>query len=145
MKKSSSPGCRHTAIGPACRRAWLAAQVERDAGGAWLYAADRDSRLAVESKAAHRLFSLLPGNQKEEYLNFWIEFEDRSSDEAKFAAVIDGIQPLLNHVITGNADDGVIPAEEVRSKKEYIKKFAPILRGLVEAVIDESEGIGLYD
>lgn len=119
--------------------------VEIDAGDTWLYAADQDSRLAEESKAAHRLFSLLPANQEEEYPNLWIEFENRASEEAKFAAVIDGIQPLLNHVITGNADDGVIPVEEVRNKKRYIKEFAPKLWGLVEELINESESLGLYD
>jgi len=119
--------------------------VEIDARDTWLYDENQDSRLAEESKAAHRLFSLLPANQKEEYLNLWIEFEDRASEEAKFAAVLDGIQPLLNHVITGNADYGVIPAEEVRSKKETIKNFAPKLWGLVEELINESESIGLYD
>jgi len=119
--------------------------VEIDAGDTWLYDENQDSKLHTETKAANRIFSLLPENQGEEYLSLWLEFESQSSEEAKFASVIDGIQPLLNHLITGNANDGVIPAERVRSKKEYIRKYAPKLWNLVEGLINESKNQGLYE
>lgn len=118
--------------------------VEIDAGDTWLYNPNQDSKLADEATAANRLFSLLPNEQKREYLGLWKEFENRSTEEAKFAAVIDGIQPLLNHIVTGNISDGIIPTEKVRAKKEYIKEFAPNLWSLVEELIGESEAIGLY-
>ncbi len=119
--------------------------VEIDAGDTWLYDENQDLKLDAETKAANRLFSLLPENQKEEYINLWSEFENRSTEEAKFASVIDGIQPLLNHLITGDPNDGVIPVEKVRSKKEYIRDFAPKLWNFVEDLINESERLGLYD
>ena len=86
--------------------------VEIDAGDTWLYDENQDLKLDAETKAANRLFSLLPEKQKEEYINLWGEFENRSTEEAKFASVIDGIQPLLNHLITGDPNDGVIPVEK---------------------------------
>jgi len=119
--------------------------VEIDAGDTWLYEENQDSKMDDETKAANRLFSLLPENQKQEYLSLWNEFETRSTEEAKFASVIDGIQPLLNHLVTGSANDGVIPAEKVRNKKKYIKDFAPSLWHLVEELIVESEAKGLYE
>ena len=119
--------------------------VEIDAGDTSIYAPDQESKLADETRAAERIFALLPGKQGEEYLNLWLEFESRSTEEAKFAAVIDGIQPLLNHVITGDPGDGVISAQQVRRKKCYIKQFAPKLWDLVEELISESERLGLYD
>ncbi len=119
--------------------------VEIDAGDTWLYDENQDSKLHAETKAANRLFSLLPKNQEEEYLCLWHEFENRSSEEAKFASAIDGIQPLLNHLVTGNASDGVILAEKVRSKKEYIEGYAPKLWSLVEELINDGRNQGLYE
>jgi putative hydrolase of HD superfamily len=119
--------------------------VEIDAGDTWLYEENQESKLEAETKAAGRLFSLLPENQKDEYIMLWNEFENRSTEEAKFASAIDGIQPLLNHVVTGNVEDGVIPLEKVRSKKMYINEFAPKLWDLVEELIEESVSKGLYE
>ncbi len=119
--------------------------VEIDAGDTWLYAEDQETKLEAETAAAERLFSLLPAGQKRDYLDLWNEFESGHSEEARFAAAIDGIQPLLNHVMTGNAGDGVIPVEKVRSKKVYINEYAPKLWGLVEELIEESIGKGLYE
>jgi putative hydrolase of HD superfamily len=118
--------------------------VEIDAGDTWLYEENQESKLEDETKAAIRLFSLLPENQKDEYVMLWHEFESRSTEEAKFASAIDGIQPLLNHVVTGNLEDGVIPLEKVRSKKMYISEFTPKLWDLVEELIEESVSKGLY-
>ena len=119
--------------------------VEIDAGDTWLYETNQESKLDAETKAADRLFSLLPSDQKEEYLNLWNEFENRLSEEAKFASAIDGIQPLLNHLLTGNPEDGIIPVEKVWSKKKYINEYAPKLWGLVEELIVESKSKGLYE
>ena len=55
------------------------------------------------------------------------------------------VLPLLNHVVTGNVEDGVIPLEKVRSKKRYISEFAPKLWDLVEELIEESVSKGLYE
>ncbi len=119
--------------------------VEIDAGDTWLYEENQDSKLDDETKAANRLFSLLPEKQKQEYLGLWNEFETRSTAESKFASVIDGIQPLLNHLVTGRVNDGVILAADVRKKKMYIKDLAPNLWHLVEEMIMESEAKGLYE
>lgn len=118
--------------------------VEIDVGDISIYESNQDSKAQEEREAAHRIFSILPDPQKEEYLSLWIEFEERSTEEAKFASVIDGIQPLLNHLLTGDPQDGVIPEERVRSKKEYIARYAPKLWDLVEELIEQSKSKGLY-
>ncbi|WP_424511414.1 HD domain-containing protein [Reinekea marinisedimentorum] len=118
--------------------------VEIDAGDTWLYDENQSAKLTSESIAANRIFSLLPLKQGKEYCALWQEFENRSSPEAKFAAAIDGISPLLNHLLTGRQEDGVIPVAKVRSKKEYIISCAPTLWPLVENLIEESVASGLY-
>lgn len=119
--------------------------VEIDAGDTWIFAEDQSSKLETETRAANRLFALLPEEQRDEYLNLWHEFEDRTTEEARFAAVIDGIQPLLNHLLTGSVKDGVVAATRVREKKAYIREYAPKLWDLVDDLITRSISRGLYD
>ena len=119
--------------------------VEIDAGDTWLYAADQGSKPEAENRAAERLYALLPDDQYADYLLLWREFEARETDEAKFAAAIDGLQPLLNHLLTGRADERVIAAGEVLAKKAYIRDCAPALWPLVERLVRDSRDKGLYD
>ncbi|NLY53280.1 MAG: HD domain-containing protein [Firmicutes bacterium] len=74
--------------------------VEIDAGDVMVY--DQQNRQLVtakESAAAERIFGLLPVDQKEEFISLWAEFEARETPEAKFAAAIDRLQPILqNHL-----------------------------------------------
>lgn len=118
--------------------------VEIDAGDTWLFAANQDEKLSAERTAAQRIFSLLPPDQGQEYLSLWEEFKSRSSDEAKFAATIDALAPLLNHLQTGRPEDGTVPATLVRQKKAFVASCVPALWPLVEALIEESAHAGLY-
>lgn len=118
--------------------------VEIEAGDTWLYSNNQSSKQARENTAAEKLFGLLPESQYQKFSELWREFEARITPEAKFASSMDGIQPLLNHLITGDPADAVIPAEKVRAKKDFIKNFAPRLWGLVENLIEKSIERGLY-
>ena len=70
--------------------------VEIDAGDTYCYdAAGNATKAQREQLAAQRLFGLLPEGQREEYRGLWVEFEEQKTPEARFAAVMDRIQPLL--------------------------------------------------
>lgn len=70
--------------------------VEIDAGDTYCYdAAGNFTKAERENAAAKRLFELLPAEQVEEYIGLWREFEERETPEARFAHVMDRIQPLL--------------------------------------------------
>lgn len=75
--------------------------VEIDAGDTFCYdvqaGLDKHER---EQKAAKRIFGLLPSDQGEELKNLWLEFEAGESPEARFAAVLDRLQPFLNNYHT---------------------------------------------
>lgn len=118
--------------------------VEIDAGDTWLYSEKRESAHQAEAIAAARLFGLLPTALGAEFRALWQEFESRETPEAKFAASIDGIQPLLNHLITRQEMDPLIGVDQVMQKKEFIKQFAPKLWMLAESLIDESVEKGIY-
>ena len=74
--------------------------VEIDAGDTFLYASDRKDAHIREEKAAERIFGILETDQKEKYISLWKEFEEKQTNEAKFAAVFDRLEPLLQNYIT---------------------------------------------
>lgn len=79
--------------------------VEIDAGDTYAY---DDSGLATqqerEREAMHRIFGLLPEDQKNELISLFEEFEACSTPEAKFAHAMDNFQPLLLNHSNGGSD-----------------------------------------
>lgn len=70
--------------------------VEIDAGDTYCYDDEGNATKAErEEKAAQRIFGLLPDDQSRESYDLWREFEDSMTSEARFAAVLDRLQPLL--------------------------------------------------
>ena len=77
--------------------------VEIDAGDTFCYdtAAGKD-KLEREQKAAERIFGLLPEDQTRELKGLWEEFEAMETPEAKYAAALDRLQPvMLNYLNNG--------------------------------------------
>jgi putative hydrolase of HD superfamily len=75
--------------------------VEIDAGDTFVYdeqgALDKSER---EQRAAERLFGLLPEPQGAHLRALWDEFETRETPEARFAAAIDRLLPILANLAT---------------------------------------------
>lgn len=70
--------------------------VEIDAGDTYAYdTAALATQQEREAKAAQRIFGLLPADQREEMLALFQEFEDYETPEARFAHVLDNLQPLM--------------------------------------------------
>lgn len=70
--------------------------VEIDAGDTYAYDDNgNETKRAREEKAADRIFGILPDGQREEYRGLWDEFEAMETPEAKFANMLDKVQPLL--------------------------------------------------
>ncbi|MEL7291387.1 MAG: HD domain-containing protein [Pseudomonadota bacterium] len=70
--------------------------VEIDAGDTFVYdavaSAEQEQK---ERQAAERLFAMLPAEQGQELLELWFEFEQATSDDAKFAKALDRIIPMM--------------------------------------------------
>lgn len=89
--------------------------VEIDAGDVLLY--DDDARVAAaagERAAAERIFGLLPADQAGQLRGLWEEFEARTSADARFAAAVDRLQPLLLNAAAGG---GARTAEELSAAR----------------------------
>lgn len=74
--------------------------VEIDAGDTFLYSENRNSVIEKEERAAKRICSILPTDQADFYYNLWLEFEYRETNDAKFAAVFDRFEPILQNYKT---------------------------------------------
>ncbi len=75
--------------------------VEIDAGDTFAYdevgMLDKADR---EQKAADRIFGLLPEDQEKRFRALWDEFEACITPEARFAAALDRLQPVLLNINT---------------------------------------------
>ncbi len=79
--------------------------VELDAGDTYAYdTAGNATKKERESRAADRIFHLLPTDQASYLRQIWDEFEEQVTIEAKFAHTLDNIQPMmLNAATNGKA------------------------------------------
>ena len=117
--------------------------VEIDAGDTYCYdAAACETQAEREVLAADRIFALLPADQAKEIRGLWEEFEARRTPEARFAAALDRVQPvLLNFHTQGRAwrEHGVTRGQVIERNK-HIEAGAPVLweyvRGLIEEAVE---------
>ncbi len=119
--------------------------VEIDAGDTYIYDTQAQARkLSEERRAAERIFGLLPSDQAEEFRALWEEFEARETPEARFAAALDRLMPLLHNYHT----QGVSWQEhQVRSDKVYAMNRPRIQAGsralweLADSLIKDAIGL----
>ncbi len=115
--------------------------IEIDAGDTYCYdeagVTDQSSR---ESEAAERLFGLLPEDQMEEFRELWADFEERTTAEAKFAATIDKLMPLLHNYHTEGRSwrEHGIRVNQVSSRNEVMKDGSLQLWKFAMSLIDDA-------
>lgn len=121
--------------------------VEIDTGDTFLYDNKaNETKADNENHTAKRIFGILPAETEQEFMELWKEFEKRQTPEAKFAAALDGLQPLMNHL--ASKGKGIIKhklhTEQIIQKKKYIDDSSKELWQLALKIIDESQEEGLY-
>jgi putative hydrolase of HD superfamily len=121
--------------------------VEIDAGDTFLYDEKRKKEVVeTEKNAALRIFGLLPPKHGEEFMALWMEFEAKTTPEAQYAASIDAIQPLLNHLVTAKRHENPkqMTKSAVLKKKAFIQDISPELWVVAQDIIEKSVDNGLY-
>jgi len=119
--------------------------VEIDAGDTYCYDATAAlTQKAREIAAADRIFALLPADQAGEFRGIWEEFEERATPEARFAAALDRLQPvLLNYHTQGRSwREHNISRSQVIERNSHIGAGAPRLWEYVVRIIDEATAKG---
>lgn len=115
--------------------------VEIDAGDTFLYDANgRADKNEREQAAARRIFGLLPPEQRDEFMALWEEFEARETPEAKYAAALDRLQPLLANYHTQGSTwrEFGVKREQVISLCQHMEEGSPTLWTYAKGLIDDA-------
>ena len=98
--------------------------VEIEAGDTYCYddVVDQEQR---EEEAALHLFNMLPDDQAAIMRDLWEDFESGESPEARFAAAMDRLMPLLQSYYTQGKGWG----ESGIGKSQVIERNGPIVEG----------------
>ena len=115
--------------------------VEIDAGDTFAYDIEHaKSQWEREQKAAERIFSILPADQKDYIRNIWDEFEAQQTAESKFARAIDRVQPLLHNCHTeGRAwKANGVKLSQVLERNKHIEEGSEILWEFMKKQIFEA-------
>ena len=112
--------------------------VEIDSGDTYIYdTAGNDTKAGREHEAARRIFGLLPNDQQAELTELWQEFEARETPEAKFAAALDRLMPLLHNLHTEGRSwrEHGISKEQVLRLNQHVAEGSQSLWDYAEALI----------
>lgn len=104
--------------------------VEIDAGDTYAYDEEGIATQAKrEQQAAQRIYGLLPEEQGNHLLNLWREFEAGETAEAKFAKVMDRVQPImLNAATDGKAwQEHQVQLRKILNRNEKTAKGSTVL------------------
>lgn len=119
--------------------------VEIDADDTYIYdSVGAEDKAAREQAAAARIFSLLPPDQEEELRTLWEEFEARATPEARFAAALDRLMPVLHNALTQGRSwrEHGIKATQVLERNAHIADGSEALWEYARAVIDQAVEAG---
>ena len=120
--------------------------VEIDAGDTFVYdAAANGGKAEREARAAARIYGLLPGDQGRELLELWREFEAAETADARFAAALDRMMPILHNVHTGGRAwrEHGITAEQVLSLNARMGRGSETLWAYVRGLIGRAVADGV--
>ncbi len=100
--------------------------VEIDAGDTYCYdesgGLDQKKR---ETKAADRIFNILPSDQADSFRFLWDEYESRKTPESRFANALDRVQPFLHNYLTR----GYTWQKHGIQKKQVVARMQPVNDG----------------
>ena len=118
--------------------------VEVDAGDTYVYdTAGAEAKAEREVRAADRVFGLLPEDQGRELRALWEEFEEGRTAEARFAAALDRLMPVLHNVHTEGRSwrEHGITADRVIARNARMSEGSEALweyaRSLIEDAVEK--------
>lgn len=119
--------------------------VEIDAGDTYAYDTARMvGQYEREQKAADRIFGLLPAEQGAELRACWEEFEAKQTPEAKFAAAVDRLQPILLNILSGGEKwrEHGVTRKMVIARNQHAKEGAAEVWAYAQSLLDDAVARG---
>jgi putative hydrolase of HD superfamily len=112
--------------------------VEADAGDTFLYdETGNEAKREKEKQAAERIFGLLPVDQKADFVSLWEEFDARQTADARFAAALDRLEPMMQNGLT----HGYAWKQHNIRKSQVVAKNRPIVEAASIALWRFAEGL----
>ena len=115
--------------------------VEIDAGDTFCYDdAGNADKAAREAAAADRIFGLLPHDQGCELRSLWEEFEARATPDARFAAALDRLMPIMhNYSSRGKTwQEHGVAAALVLERNRHIEDGSAQLWAFAKSLIEDA-------
>lgn len=121
--------------------------VEIDAGDTFFYdAAGTATKAERESRAAERIFGLLPEPHAKEFHDLWLEFEARTSPESAFAHSLDRLMPLLQNYHNGGISwrENGVTSEQALTRNRHIGDGSAALWEYAHVLLTEAAQKSLF-
>lgn len=119
--------------------------IEIDAGDTYAYDTEGNkTKRERELKAADRIFGLLPETQAAEYRGLWDEFEEMETAEAKFANMLDKVQPLLLNDASGGKswEEHGVKKSQVMARNARVHEGSEEIWAYAKALIERNVEAG---
>jgi len=121
--------------------------VEIDAGDTFCYdTADAGSKAERETRAAERIFGLLPEAQANEFRQLWQEFDERASAEAAFANALDRLMPLLQNTHNGGGSwlEFGVTSEQAFDRNRHIGEGSTVLWNYAQTLLAKAQDLNFF-
>ena len=115
--------------------------VEIEAGDTYAYDEEGlKTQKAREDAAKEKIYSLLPEDQKKELIELFDEFEEYQTAEARFAHVLDNLQPLLLNDSNNGADwvEHEVNADQVYGRQRKTRLGSETLFEVTDRIIKKN-------
>ena len=119
--------------------------IEIDAGDTYAYDTEANkTKRDRELKAADRIFGILPEAQAAEYRSLWDEFEAMETAEAKFANMLDKVQPLLLNDASGGKswEEHGVKKSQVMARNARVHEGSEEIWAYAKALIERNAAAG---
>ncbi len=115
--------------------------VEIDAGDTYAYdAKGAETKREREVAAANRIFGMLPEDQGVYLKELWEEFECYESAEAKYAHLLDNLQPMLLNDAAGGVSwkEHEVKKTQIYKRNEKIEETSEAIWEKMKSVVAEN-------
>lgn len=123
--------------------------VEIDAGDTFAYdTVGAEDKAEREQLAADRIFGILPTDLAQQFRSWWDEYEDAETNEAKFAAAIDRMSPMLLNMAEGGTtwrQFGVTATAARNRNRPSIETGMPDMWPILEALMTQNVESGALE
>lgn len=113
--------------------------VEIDAGDTYAYDSEgAKSKREREVKAADRIFEILPEDQGTYFRELWEEFEAYETPDARYAHLLDNVQPLLLNDASGGKSwkEHCVRKSQIYKRNEKISETSETIWDMLQHVVE---------